>query len=510
MHVRGFTRSANSGVPDDQRGTYAGVIAKIPYLLDLGITAVELMPVQQFDPDEENYWGYNTLNFFSPHAQYCSNAQRGGPLEEFRAMVEGLHKAGIEVFLDVVYNHTTEEGRGGPTYCYRGIDNTTYYALSPEDMSIYINHSQCGNDLRTSHPVVRQLIIDSLRYWVRETNVDGFRFDLASIFAFAEDGKLNLNDPPIISEITNDPTLAHVKLIAEPWAADGSAYVMGRAFPGKSWHQWNDHFRNTLRGFVKGDDNLVADLMTRLYGSTDLFPDDLGNACRQFQSINFVDCHDGLNMCDLVSYTNDRYGSWNCGFEGTVGTPDEVASLRHRQVKNFCCLLMLSNGVPMFVAGDEFMNTQGGNGNPYDQDNPTTWLDWSRVEANADIFRFFKMMIAFRKRYPFISENAGWRENVTWHGAMGEPDLSICSHTLAFHLRGSAAADADLYVMINAYWEDEAFLIQETGDWDRIVDTGLTSPEDIVAEQSAQAVRGEIYSVTARSVVVLRSPKTIR
>ena len=290
----------------------------------------------------------------------------------------------------------------------------------------------------------------------------------------------------------------------------GSAYVMGRAFPGKSWHQWNDHFRNTLRGFVKGDDNLVADLMTRLYGSTDLFPDDLGNACRQFQSINFVDCHDGLNMCDLVSYTNDRYGSWNCGFEGTVGTPDEVASLRHRQVKNFCCLLMLSNGVPMFVAGDEFMNTQGGNGNPYDQDNPTTWLDWSRVEANADIFRFFKMMIAFRKRYPFISENAGWRENVTWHGAMGEPDLSICSHTLAFHLRGSAAADADLYVMINAYWEDEAFLIQETGDWDRIVDTGLTSPEDIVAEQSAQAVRGEIYSVTARSVVVLRSPKTIR
>ena len=221
------------GVPDDQRGTYAGVIAKIPYLLDLGITAVELMPVQQFDPDEENYWGYNTLNFFSPHAQYCSNAQRGGPLEEFRAMVEGLHKAGIEVFLDVVYNHTTEEGRGGPTYCYRGIDNTTYYALSPEDMSIYINHSQCGNDLRTSHPVVRQLIIDSLRYWVRETNVDGFRFDLASIFAFAEDGKLNLNDPPIISEITNDPTLAHVKLIAEPWAADGECVRDGPCVPGQ-------------------------------------------------------------------------------------------------------------------------------------------------------------------------------------------------------------------------------------------------------------------------------------
>ncbi len=510
MHIRGFTRRANSGVPDDKRGTYAGVIEKIPYLKQLGITAVELMPVQQFDPGEENYWGYNTLNFFSPHAQYShaqysGNTQSGGPLDEFRSMVEELHKAGIEVFLDVVYNHTTEGGYDGPTYCYRGIDNSTYYALDPKNMSAYINHSECGNDMRTSHPVVRQLIIDSLRYWVRETNVDGFRFDLASIFAFSEDGSLNLDNPPIISAITHDHELANVRLIAEPWAADGSAYVLGRAFPGKTWQQWNDRYRHTLRGFVKGDNNLVADLMTRLYGSTDLFPDDLVSSCLRSQSINFIDCHDGPNMCDLVSYTNDKYCSWNCGFEGTAGTPKDIARLRRQQVKNFCCLLMLSNGVPMFVAGDEFMNTQGGNTNPYDQDNETTWLDWSLTDTNADILRFFKMMISFRKLHPSIARDAGWREDVTWYGAISKPDLGNMSHTLAFHLRGSTVADADLYVMINAYWENIEFSVQAAGDWQRIVDTSLKTPEDIIVEGDAPAATGATYTVAARSVVVLIS-----
>jgi glycogen operon protein len=420
-------------------------------------------------------------------------------------MVEALHKAGIEVILDAVYNHTTEGGCKGPTYCYRGIDNSTYYALDPKDMCTYINHSGCENDLRTSHPVVRQLVIDSLRYWVRETNVDGFRFDLASVFAFADDGSLNLKDPPIISEITNDPDLMNVRLIAEPWAADGSAYILGRAFPGKTWQQWNDRYRNTLRSFVKGDGNLVKDLMTRLYGSTDLFPDDLSNSCKRLQSVNFVDCHDGPDMCDLVSYTNDQHKSWNCGFEGVSGAPPEVLRLRQQQVKNFCCLLMLSNGVPMFVAGDEFMNTQNGNENPYDQDNETTWLDWSLTNANADVLRFFKMMIAFRKIHSSIGRDAGWREDVTWYGALSKPDLSPTSHTLAFYLDGDTVADADLYVMINSYWQDVEFLIQEAGDWRRIVDTSLNSPLDITTERDAPTITGTTYRVTARSVVVLLS-----
>lgn len=504
MHVRGFTRRTNSGVPEDKRGTYAGVIAKIPYLQQLGITAVELMPIQQFDPAERNYWGYNTLNFFSPHAQYGSITEPCGALDEFRSMVDALHEAGIEVILDVVYNHTSEGGCDGPTYCYRGIDNSTYYALDPKDMSRYISHSGCENDLRTSHPVVRKLIIDSLRYWARETNIDGLRFDLASVFAFTDNGSLNLKDSPIISEITNDPELADVRLIAEPWAADG-AYVLGRAFPGKTWQQWNDRYRNTLRGFVKGEGNLVADLMTRLYGSTDLFPDDLVNSCKRLQSINFIDCHDGPNLCDLVSYTSDKFRSWNCGFEGANEAPLEVLRLRQRQVKNFCCLLLLSNGVPMFVAGDEFMNTQRGQVNPYDQDNETTWLDWSLTNDNADVLRFFKMMIAFRKTHPSIGRDAGWREDVTWYGALSKPNLSPTSHSLAFYLRGGTVADADLYVMINAYWQDVEFSIQEAGDWYRIIDTSLNSPLDITTDRDATTITGTTYRVAARSAVVLFS-----
>ena len=316
MHVRGFTHRANSNVREEQRGTFAGVVAKIPYLRELGITAVELMPVQQFEPATSNYWGYMTLNFFSPHAPYSVAGTPEGALSEFRWMVDELHKAGIEVLLDVVYNHTAEMGNGGPTYSFRGIDNSTYYALSPTDLSSYINFSGCGNDLRTAHPAVRLLVVDSLRYWATSIGVDGFRFDLASIFARNEDGTLNSEDPPIVSEISGDHDLAEVRLIAEPWDA-ASGYLMGRAFPGRSWCQWNDHFRDTVRGFVKGDPGLVPDLMTRLYGSTDLFPDTLVDADRRYQSINFIDCHDGFNLCDLVSYTHDGQRSWGCGYEGT-------------------------------------------------------------------------------------------------------------------------------------------------------------------------------------------------
>ena len=503
-HVRGFTRRANSAVAENARGTFAGIIAKIPYLKELGITAIELMPVQQFEPGTTNYWGYMTLNFFSPHAPYSVAGTAEGALVELRNMVDELHKAGIEVLIDVVYNHTAEMGNGGPTYSFRGIDNSTYYALSPTDLSTYVNFSGCGNDLRTAHPAPRLLVVDSLRYWATSIGVDGFRFDLASIFARNEDGSLNSDDPPIVSEISGDHDLADVRLIAEPWDA-ASGYLMGRAFPGRSWCQWNDHFRETARGFVKGDDGLVPDLMTRLYGSTDLFPDTLADADRRTQSINFIDCHDGLNLCDLVSYTNDAQRSWGCGHEGATDVPAEVAALRKRQVRNFCCLLMLANGVPMFVAGDEFMHTQRGNPNVYDQDNETTWLDWSLADTNADILRFFRMMIAFRKRHPMIARSTGWGTDVSWHGADGDPDLGGGSRSLAFHLRAASEGDVDIFAIFNAYWDKLGFTLPAAANWRRAVDTSLDSPLDIVEDAAAPALDAASYSVAPRSVVVLIS-----
>ncbi|MGY8664052.1 isoamylase [Bradyrhizobium sp. UFLA05-109] len=509
MHVRGFTRRANSNVAEEQRGTFAGVVAKIPHLRELGITAVELMPVHQFEPGTNNYWGYMTLNFFSPHAPYSVAGTPEGALREFRLMVDELHRAGIEVLLDVVYNHTAEMGDGGPTYCFRGIDNTTYYALSPTDFSSYVNFSGCGNDLRTAHPAPRLMVVDSLRYWATSIGVDGFRFDLASIFARNEDGSLNSDDPPIVVEISGDHDLADVRLIAEPWDA-GGGYQMGRAFPGRSWCQWNDHFRSTVRGFVKGDGGLVADLMTRLYGSTDLFPDTLTDADRRTQSINFVDCHDGLNLCDLVSYTNDDQRSWGCGHEGNNNVPAEVVALRKRQVKNFCCLLMLSNGVPMFVAGDEFMHSQNGNPNVYDQDNETTWLDWDLAETNADVLRFFRTMIGFRKAHPVIARSTGWGTDCTWHGTDGDPDLGGGSHSLAFHLRGASTSGVDIFVMFNAYWDALSFNLPASSPWKRVVDTSLDTPNDIAEEADAPPYVSNSYSVGPRSVAVLISspPRT--
>lgn len=501
MHVRGFTKRANSNVPPGQRGTFAGVVAKIPYLKALGVTAVELLPVHQFEPSAGNYWGYMTLNFFCPHQQYATQADPAAAREEFRSMVDELHRAGIEVFLDVVYNHTAEMGEGGPTYSYRAIDNSVYYVLS-SDLSTYQNSSGCGNDMRTAHPAVRRLVVDSLRYWSHQFGVDGFRFDLASIFARNEDGSLNLDDPPIISEISSDASLRNVRLIAEPW---GGTYLMGRAFPGNTWRQWNDHFRDTVHSFVKGDSGQVPDLMTRLYGSTDLFPDALVDAYRRFQSINYVDCHDGMSLHDLVSYTRDDQRSWNCGYEGHSGAPPAVLALRRQQVKNFCCLLMLSNGTPMFVAGDEFLNTQQGDANPYNQDNETTWLDWDLADVNADMVRFFRLMIAFRKAHPSLGRSTGWGADVSWYGAHGAPDLSPDSRSLAFLLRGGTVEDADIYVMMNAYWQPLTFDLTPGRQWRRIVDTSLASPDEIVADEAAPDVDGP-YTVAPRSVVVLRAP----
>ena len=505
LHVRGFTRRGNSGVAPSQRGSFAGLVAKIPYLQELGITAVELMPIHQFEPGTGNYWGYMSINFFSPHAQYGSDGTPAGALREFRLMIDEFHRAGIEVFLDVVYNHTAEMGAGGPTYSFRGIDNSAYYALSPIDLAAYVNYSGCGNDLRASHPIVRRLIVDSLRYWAKDVGVDGFRFDLASIFARGEDGSLSLDDPPIISEISSAPELADVRLIAEPWDDSEGGYLMGRAFPGTTWRQWNDHFRDTARRFMRGDAGLVADLMTRLYGSTDLFRDTKADAYRRYQSVNFVTAHDGLNLFDLVSYTNLSQNSWNCGHEGNIEVPVEVALLRRRQAKNLCCLLMLSNGTPMFVAGDEFLHTQGGCANPYDQDNETTWLNWDLADANADILRFFRMMIGFRKAHPSIARSTGWGADVTWHGTSADPDLTEASRSVAFHLRGRAVCDRDLYVMISGYWDALTFAIQAPGQWRRVVDTGLESPEDILEESAAPLLGTRTYDVAARSTVVLVS-----
>ena len=364
MHVRGFTRNPNSGVPPERRGTFAGVIDKIPYLKELGITMVELLPVQQFDPQEGNYWGYMPLNFFAPHAGYASDARAAR--DEFRAMVRALHAADIQVILDVVYNHTAEAGPDGPTYSYRGIDNVAFYVMSDDPRAMYRDYTGCGNTLACASICTWTLILESLRYWVTEMHVDGFRFDLASVLARGPDGTLETADTSLLAAIRTDPILRHVHLIAEPWDA-GWAYQLGTRFPGPGWCQWNGRFRDDVRRFVRGDPGMVGALMLRLYGSDDLFPDNPRDAHRPFETVNYVTCHDGFTLYDAVAYNEKRnwpngHGntdgaadnlSWNCGWEGDEDVPAAVMALRQRQAKNFFCLLMLANGVPMFAAGDE-------------------------------------------------------------------------------------------------------------------------------------------------------------
>ncbi len=514
MHVKGFTARANSGVTPAKRGTFAGMAEKIPYLKDLGVTIVDLLPVHQFDPQEGNYWGYMTLHFFSPHQQYA----QGEALEEFRAMVQAFHAAGIEVWLDVVYNHTAEADEHGPTYSYRGIDNDSYYLLT-RDLRHYINDTGCGNTVRTGHPACRVLVLESLRFWASTMNVDGFRFDLASIFSRAADGTMGVHEASLISEIGLLARLLHVRLVAEAW--DISSYQLGRGFPGMAWLQWNGRFRDDIRSFVRGEPGKVGALMQRLYGSDDLFPDALQDTRRPYQSINFITAHDGFCLYDLVAYDqkhnelnghdngdgSDSNLSWNCGWEGDENVPEAVLALRRRQAKNFCALLLLSNGIPMIVAGDEFLNTQRGNNNPYNQDNEITWLDWARLEHNREVFRFFQKMIAFRKAHPSIGRAVFWRGDVTWYGPNGAVDLGSESRCLAFHLRGASVGDDDLYVMINGHWEDHEFTIQVDPalTWRRVVDTSQPSPEDLFEPGAEPQLSESRYTVRARSVVVLRT-----
>jgi isoamylase len=518
LHVRGFTKHPNSGVDPSRSGTYAGLVEKIPYLKDLGITVVELMPVFQRDPQEGDYWGYMPLNFFAPHAQFASGRGDDQHLE-FRKMVKAFHQADIGVVLDVVYNHTCEGDHRGPIYSYKGIDAPGYYMLSSDPANPYANYSGTGNTLNFGHGHVRKMVMDSLRYWKQEMHIDGFRFDLASVFSRNADGSLNWGNAPIFSEIAADPELSRLRLIAEPW--DTGAYQLGRGFPGVTWLQWNGRFRDDIRRFVKGDPGMVPDVMRRIYGSDDLFPDTRADAYHAYQSVNYVTSHDGFTLYDLVSYNqkhnlanghqnqdgmNENY-SWNCGHEGDEAVPAAVLSLRRKQVKNFCCLLFLSNGTPMFRAGDEFLNTQFGNNNPYNQDNEIGWLDWNQLRTNSDIFRFFQNMIAFRKAHPALSRSRFWREDVAWYGVGPTVDLSADSRSLAFCLLGASQGDDDIYVMINSYWEALAFEIQEgkAQDWKRIVDTALPSPDDC-SERGVPLEQAK-YLVTARSIVVLLRPR---
>ena len=524
LHVRGFTRSPSSGVEPDRRGTYSGLIDKIPYLKTLGVTAVELMPVYQFDPQEGNYWGYMPLSFFAPHHGYGCRAHESSQHDEFREMVKALHAADIEVILDVVYNHTAESDEHGPVYSYKGIDNSTYYILTPSGLAgrsdrMYENFSGTGNTLHCANRYVRKLIVDSLRYWVREMHVDGFRFDLASVFTRSADGSLNTADPPIFGDILSDPDLAGVRLIAEPWDAAG-AYQLGRGFPGANWQQWNGRFRDDIRRFARGDGAMVGSLMQRLYGSDDLFPDDRQNAFHAYQSVNYVASHDGFTLYDLVSYNgkhntanghgntdgSDDNFSWNCGWEGD-GAPPQVLELRRRQAKNFCALVFLANGTPMLRAGDEFLQTQGGNNNPYNQDNQTSWLNWTLLERNAEIFRFFRSMIGFRKSHPTLCRSRFWRDDVRWFGTGAAVDMGPQSHTLAVYIDGASQRDIDLYILINGSDREETFEIQlpRPHGWRRVLDTGLASPQDFPDPPSARPVAESPYRLGARAIAVLCS-----
>ncbi len=526
MHVRGFTRHPSSGVSEQTRGTYAGVIEKIPYLQQLGITAVELLPVFQFDaqdapPGRVNYWGYAPISFFAPHQGYSSRQDPLAPVNEFRDMVKALHRAGIEVILDVVFNHTAEGDHRGPTLSFRGLDNPTYYILE-EDRSRYANYSGTGNTLNANQPIVRRMILDSLRYWVEAMHVDGFRFDLASILERDESGHVMLS-PPVLLDIESDPTLAGAKLIAEAWDAAG-LYQVG-SFIGDSWREWNGRFRDDVRSFFRGEEGVVERFADRLIGSPALY----GHKQREpEESVNFVTCHDGFTLNDLVSYEgkhNEANGedsrdgaddnrSWNCGVEGPTENPD-IDRLRTRQVKNFFTVTMLSAGMPMMLMGDEVRRTQGGNNNAYCQDNETSWFDWTLLAKRADVHRFVTLLNARRvlrdvepERQRVALNQLIRQADITWHGVrLHEPDWRHYSHSVAFTARFTKER-VFFHVILNAYWEPLEFELSPVANggrhpWRRWIDTFLDSPHDIVDWERAPSVPGHSYRAEPRSVVVL-------
>jgi isoamylase len=526
LHVRGFTRDPSSGIAERKRGTFAGLTEKILYLKELGVTAVELMPVFQFDPQDSppgrvNYWGYAPVSFFAPHEAYSSRQDPLGPLDEFRDMVKALHRADIEVILDVVFNHTAEGNHDGPTLSFRGFDNITYYILE-QDRSRYANYSGTGNTLNANHPIVRRMILDSLRYWVKEMHVDGFRFDLAAILERDESGKLMPN-PPVLWDIESDPQLAGAKLIAEAWDAAG-LYEVG-SFIGDSWKEWNGRFRDDVRSFLRGEKDSVGRFADRLLGSPAIY----GHKEREAEeSVNFVACHDGFTLNDLVSYDrkhneangeNNRDGtndnrSWNCGVEGPTDDPG-VEKLRNRQVKNFLTVTMLCVGMPMLLMGDEVRRTQRGNNNAYCQDNETSWFDWTFLAKHADVHRFVALLNSRRvlrdleperKRVSLIQLLRG--VNLTWHGVkLDQPDWGECSHSIAFTVE-IREEKLLFHVILNAYWQPLDFELprfDSVGEnpWRRWIDTALDCPRDIVEWEAAESVPGYTCRAESRSVVML-------
>jgi len=529
MHVRGFTKSPTSKV--QYPGTFLGLIEKIPYLKELGVTAVELLPIFDFDETVPlrivdgkplwNFWGYSTMSYFAPQSAYCVRPEEGMHLKEFRDAVKALHRAGIEVILDVVFNHTDEGNHQGPTFCFRGIDNLSYYFLVPSARQYYMDYSGCGNTLNCNHPIVQKLIVECLRYWVKEGHVDGFRFDEGSILSRGEDGS-PLVHPPLVWQVELDEDLMDTKLIAEAWDAAG-LYQIGH-FPGDRWGEWNGRFRDTMRRFVKGDVGLIGQVADAIAGSASLYE---GRGGKPTNSVNFINCHDGFTLNDLVSYNskhNEANGegnndginenlSWNCGVEGDTSDPD-INGLREKQIRNFATLLMLSRGVPMLVAGDESRNTQYGNNNAYCQDNEVGWFDWSKPEKHSDLHRFWKRIVAFRKTHPCLRKNSFFTgevnkrglKDVSWHGTMlncpGWDDSQ--ARALGFTLAGFED-DPDIHVMMNMYWEplDMAVPMTPGRQWTRTVDTSLPSPSDIADPGAEVACSGPSYRVNGRSIVVL-------
>jgi glycogen operon protein len=530
MHVGGFTRGDGAKVAAP--GTFRGVIEKIPYLKALGITAVELMPVFQFDDTAmrevdgrqlPNYWGYSTMAFFAPHPAYCERPDEGAHLDEFRDMVKALHVAGIEVILDVVFNHTDEGNHEGPTFSFRGFDNLNYYYLVPGDRGFYFDYTGCGNTFNCNHPVGSKMIVECLRFWVEEMHVDGFRFDEGSVLSRSPEG-VPMEFPPVLWQIELDEVLAKTKVIAEAWDAAG-LYQVGH-FPGFRWGEWNGVFRDDARRFVKGEPGRIAAIADHIAGSASLYE---SSGHQPINSVNFINAHDGFTLNDLVSYDgkhNDANGegnrdgvddnmSWNCGAEGPT-EDTAIEALRGKQIRNFATLLLLSQGVPMMVMGDEVRRSQGGNNNTWCQDNPIGWFDWSLVDENADVFRFWKQMIAFRQTHPTLHRsrfftgavNERGLADIAWHGTMlnapgwDDPSARALSWTM-----GGFDGAADIHVMANMYWEGLAFDLPTVSGrrWLRAVDTARASPEDILLPGHEIPVEGTSLIVESRSFVVLIS-----
>ncbi len=536
MHVAGFTRNPNSGVAEAKRGTYAGLMEKIPYLQQLGITAVELMPIHEFDeqdarPGLQNYWGYSTLAFFAPHRAYSAAKDPLGPVNEFRDMVKAFHQAGIEVILDVVFNHTAEGNHEGPTLCFKGIENRAYYILE-KNPALYSNYSGCGNTVKANHEVVTRLILDCLRYWVDVMHVDGFRFDLASSLSRGKTGH-PMEDPPLLWSIESDPVLAGIKLIAEAWDA-GGLYQVG-SFIGDRFAEWNGPFRDDIRRFVKGDPGLVDELASRILGSPDIYTEP--NWEPNF-SINFITCHDGFTLHDLVSYNqkynedngeqsrdgaNDNY-SWNCGAEGKTTDP-VVLALRQQQMKNLLTVLLMSQGTPMLLMGDEVQRSQQGNNNAYCQNNEISWFDWSLVAQHTDQRRFVTGLIQLVQSLQLFQHEAmldvldvsptkpfsGQQPYVVWHGVkLNQPDWSYHSHSLAFSLHHPDAQE-QLYIVFNAFWQALPFELPSLKRglaWHRLIDTSLPAPDDFQPQASAVRVKGSTYLVRDRASIVLMALPT--